>query len=159
MEAMPMEFSAWPFLIPIVAIIGGFVLAGLGIYAQIRRREFEHRERLAMIEKGVVPPSGPPPPAGTAPGAAISTTGAVFDDVRGLGYEDRAARTRRGGFVLMAVGLGVGFMLWMTSRQWDDSIGIGGFLVILGAAIFASSFFGYRNRDRSSGDAPGGPRR
>ncbi len=127
------EIGGWPFVIPIVAIIGGFFLAGLSIYAQIRRREFEHRERLAMIEKGLTPPPATKPLAEEM----LPTHSDVW---QGPG-DSRKARTRGGGFILMAVGFGLAFMMWMTTHDEGVAVGVGGFLVILGAAIFLSAFF------------------
>ena len=46
----------WPFLIPIVAIIGGITVAIVSTIAKGRVRELEIRERIAMIERGMVPP-------------------------------------------------------------------------------------------------------
>ena len=136
------------FLIPIVAIAGGFTIAGLGIYAQIRRREFEHRERLAMIEKGVAAPAAVPK---TEADGILSTASDVF------GREYQEARVRRGGFIVMAVGFGIGFMIWMTGES-HAALGIGGFLLILGAGIFLSSYFG-RGAHTPPGAPPGGPGR
>ncbi len=143
--------NAWPLMIPIVAIAGGFFLAGMGIYAGIRKREFEHRERLAMIEKGLTPPGAPPasPTAGSLP---------THGDVWGYLHETRAARARRGGFILIAIGIGVGFLITMSDGHLGgEAIGIGGFLIILGAAIFLTSFFG--NTDSSASNTAGNPSR
>jgi hypothetical protein len=152
MEATHMSETPWVvFLIPIVAIIGGFVIAGLGTYGQIRRREFEHRERLAMIEKGVAPAAAPP--KAEADGILPTTS-----DVFAANQEPREARLRRGGFIVMAVGFGLGFMLWMTAHEEGAATGVGGFLVILGAAIFVSSFLGGR-ASAGTRDTSGGSRR
>ena len=45
-----------PFMIPIVAIVGAFVYAIIQTLAKSRVRELEVRERIAMIERGLVPP-------------------------------------------------------------------------------------------------------
>jgi peptidoglycan/LPS O-acetylase OafA/YrhL len=55
------EIPAWPFLIPIFAIIFGCGIAMVAIYTNYRKRRdiytLHHRERMAAIEKGVeVPP-------------------------------------------------------------------------------------------------------
>ena len=47
---------AWPFLIPIVSIVGAFTYAIVHSLARARVRELEVRERIAMIERGLVPP-------------------------------------------------------------------------------------------------------
>lgn len=134
------------FYIPIVAIAGGFLIAGLAIYAHVRRREFEHRERLAMIEKGIAP--SPPPPEGDQL-RRDPTLGGVLPTTSDVVGSEAGVRLRRGGFIVMAIGLGLGFMIWMTSHEGHDALGLGGFLMILGAAIFLSSYFDRRQ------DAPG----
>ena len=45
-----------PFLIPIVAIVGSFLYVIIKTLAHSRVRELEIRERIAMIERGLVPP-------------------------------------------------------------------------------------------------------
>src|SRR5512143_2088887 len=95
-------------LIPIVAIIGGFVLAGLGIYSGIRRREFEHRERLAMIEKGLAPtqaPGGPGPAPGGASPAFLADHEEMWRRDPFAADSMRAAQIRRGGFILTCIGI------------------------------------------------------
>ena len=53
-----MEDFVWisPLWIPIVAIIGGITLAIVKSISGARVRELEVRERIAMIEKGLIPP-------------------------------------------------------------------------------------------------------
>ena len=45
-----------PFLIPIVAIVGGIIAGIVATVTRGRVRELEIRERIAMIERGMVPP-------------------------------------------------------------------------------------------------------
>ena len=47
---------SWVFLIPIVAIIGSFTYVIVLTLSRARVRELEMRERIAMIERGLVPP-------------------------------------------------------------------------------------------------------
>lgn len=150
MNGVP-EAATWALLIPIVAIIGGFVIAGLGIYAGIRKREFEHRERLAMIEKGLAPSD--PTPGATAQGTTADTPFTLLGQAAGDRHEERALHARRGGFILMAIGFGIGFLIWMTDREVGDAVGVGGFMLILGAAIYVTSYFG---RSRNVGPTPPG---
>ena len=44
------------FIVLIVAVIGGIGIAITGIISNARLRELKIRERIAMIEKGLVPP-------------------------------------------------------------------------------------------------------
>jgi hypothetical protein len=136
----------WAFLIPIVAIIGAFVIAGLGIYRHIRLQEFAHRERLALIEKGLVPPDKTPSEAyRLEPMQALISSQSSLDE-----------RTRRAGVVLVGIGFGIAFLIWMAGHEPDAAVGVGGFLLILGAAIYASSYFG-GGRRRGNWRGPEGP--
>ena len=47
---------AWPFLIPIVGTICTFAYIIVLTLSKARVRELEVRERIAMIERGLVPP-------------------------------------------------------------------------------------------------------
>jgi hypothetical protein len=51
-----MSEFAWPFLIPVVAILAGCAMAIAKTMAAARVRELEIRERIALIERGLVPP-------------------------------------------------------------------------------------------------------
>jgi Domain of unknown function (DUF6249) len=107
-----MDFPfAWPFLIPIIAIISGCATAIFATMAKARVREAEIRERIAMIEKGMVPPPE------VDPGA--------FDRTMSL----------RGGVILMAIGFGLMVLIGFTSGELSSGVGVGGFLVILGLAF------------------------
>ena len=121
---------AWPFLIPIVAIIGAFTTAIIATLARARVRELEIRERIAMIEKGLVPPPEVDPRG--------------FD--RAMDRYDRhperaPARHRRAGVTLMGVGFGLMILIGFTSGEPSVAIGVGGFLVIMGLAFFINSLF------------------
>jgi uncharacterized protein DUF6249 len=122
--------AAWAFLIPIVAIIGGCTVAIVATIARARVREAEIRERIAMIERGLMP-SPEVDPAG-------------FD--RAIGRRNRLYRRphdpgkhRRVSIIMMGVGFGVMVMFWMIGES--DGPAIGAFMVILGFAFFISSLF------------------
>lgn len=129
-----MFFIAWPLLVPIVAIIGGITYSIINSNNRRRIRELEIRERIAMIEKGLVPsPEVNPQGFERAMGAGSS---AWWDDERAW----RPGRSRRAGVTLIGVGLGLMFMLTMIVEP-RIGLGVGGFLVIFGAALFISSIF------------------
>jgi hypothetical protein len=46
---------AFGLVIPVIAIVGGLTIAGLAIHHKARLKELAYRERIAMIEKGLVP--------------------------------------------------------------------------------------------------------
>ena len=51
-----MDVNAIAVFIPIAGIIGGISVAIVSIISRMRLRELRIRERIAMIEKGLVPP-------------------------------------------------------------------------------------------------------
>jgi uncharacterized protein DUF6249 len=121
-----------PFLIPVTAIIGAFVYVIIKTLAQSRVRELEIRERIAMIERGLVP----------AP--EVDPRG--FD--RAMSRLDRqqyhrysgGGRHRRAGVTMMGVGFGLMVLIAFTSGEESIAIGVGGFLVVVGLAFFVNSF-------------------
>jgi uncharacterized protein DUF6249 len=124
---------AWLILIPIIAIVAGCTIAIVGTLARSRVRELEIRERIAMIEKGLVPPPEVDPRG--------------FD--RAMAHQDRYAyatgyrpygRHRRGGITLIGVGFGLMVLIAATGHP-RNSIGVGGFLVILGLAFLINGLF------------------
>ena len=125
---------AWPFLIPIVAIIGAFTYAIVQTLSRGRVRELEVRERIAMIEQGLVPPPEVDPRG--------------FD--RAMDRYDRqrdrsSVRHRRAGVTLMGVGFGLMLLIGVAGDSMSAGIGVGGFLVIMGLAFFINSLFEQQN--------------
>ena len=115
-------WSLGPFLIPIVAIVGGITAGIVASISRGRVRELEIRERIAMIERGMVPPPESDPDA--------------FDrrmqsmDVLQRGHV--APRHRSAGVILIAVGLGLAVLLTFAAGAPEQGLGVGGFIVILG---------------------------
>jgi hypothetical protein len=130
--------AAWPFLIPISAIIASFVYAIVRTIVHARVRELEVRERIAMIERGLVPP-----PEVDPPGFDRAMEG--YERVRRARHEfrnrDVPGRHRRAGIILIGLGFGMMILLSTTSGESGSGLGIGGFLVVLGLAFYLSSLF------------------
>lgn len=124
-----MDVETVAVFIPIAGILGGISVAIVGIISRMRLRELRMRERIAMIEKGLVPPPEVDP--------------AGFD--RGMGYGHGGgyvrARLRRVGIILMGVGLGLMVLITLTGDTVREAVGVGGFLVILGLAFLINSLF------------------
>jgi hypothetical protein len=116
--------------IPIVAIVAWAAIFIVKSIADARVRELELHARIAMIEKGIVPPPESDPRG--------------FD--RAMRRYDRVAvrrgsgRHRRSGITLIAVGFGLMLLIGAEGNP-RDAIGVGGFLVILGAAFLINSIF------------------
>lgn len=127
-------------LIPVTAIIGAFTYVIIHTLAKGRVRELEVRERIAMIERGLVPPPEVDPRGFDR---AMGRHARTHDWSWGSGRHRRAAITM----------LGVGFGLMVLTGNPR----VGGFLVILGIAFFVNSLFeGRESRsDFPSGNAGG----
>jgi hypothetical protein len=132
----------WVFLIPIVAIVGGLTAGIVSIITKGRIRELEIRERIAMIEKGLVPPPEVDP-------RGFERVMDRYDRVRQA--TDRpwrgsvaSGRHRRAGVTLMGVGFGLMLLIAVAGEAPQSGIGVGGFVVVIGLAFFVNSFFDAR---------------
>jgi hypothetical protein len=128
---------AW---IPIVAIVGGVAIVALGMFKGLRLRELEYRERIAMIERGLMPP---------APGTPLRKHQeyAFREDGARPGSYERAARHRRAGMVLIGIGLSLMILLAFTADA-NIGIGIGGAFAMLGLTFVGNSLFELRLAER-----------
>jgi len=123
--------ATWAMLIPIVTIVGAFTVAIVATIMKSRVRELEIRERIAMIEKGLVPPPEVDPRGFER---ALQRTSALQ---QGVG----SARHRRAGITLMGVGFGLMVLISFAGDTPSAGVGVGGFLVVLGLAFFINSLF------------------
>lgn len=139
-----MDFIS-PFWIPITAIVGGITYAIVKSVSMARVRELEVRERIAMIEKGLIPSPEADP-------RGFDRVMALVDRVdRRSGWYDQVdpyyrqhyrrspARYRSAGVTLMGVGFGLMLLIGFASGEADEAIGVGGFLVLLGIAFVVNS--------------------
>ena len=127
-----MEDNISFFLIPIVAIIGAFAYSIVNTLVRSRVRELEIRERIAMIERGLVPaPEVDPRGFDRAMGRLEHRQQRVYPG---------GARHRRAGVTLIGVGFGLMVLIAFTAGEPSIAIGVGGFLVVVGLAFFVNSY-------------------
>lgn len=135
-----MEYMFSPFVVAVVAIIGSFTYSIVRSLANARVRELEVRERIAMIERGLVPPPEKDPEGFDR---AMSRHSRIRDD-----DEDdwdwhvrrrSPARFRSAGVTLMGIGFGLMLMITVLGGR-EAGIGVGGFLVVLGLAFFVNAW-------------------
>jgi hypothetical protein len=125
----------WPFIISIVAIVSGCVVAIVATIARNQVRALEIRERIAMIEKGLVPPP------------ELDPSG--FDremnryDRRAMRRHDRHApfRHRRVGIMFMGIGFGLMMLIAVSGESFREGLGVGSFFVVMGLAFFITALF------------------
>ena len=134
-----------PYIIPIVAIIGGISVAIVNSIGRARIRELEIRERIAMIEKGLMPP----------PEVDPRGFDRAMDRYDRIQWSTSAARHRRAGIVLLAVGIGLFFMIAIAGGETSAGVGVGGFVGVLGLAFLVNSLFERQHPAQSSSNASG----
>jgi hypothetical protein len=141
-----MEYLFWPILIPIVAIVGAFTYSIVRAIANARVRELEVRERIAMIERGLVPPPEKDP---TGFDRAMSRYDRYRSDDDGMLLGRRSpGRYRTAGVTLIGVGLGLMILIGVAGENMSSAIGVGGFLVVIGLAFVVNSLIGERYESR-----------
>jgi hypothetical protein len=148
-----MDFIFWPVLIPIVAIVGVFAYSIVRAVANARVRELEVRERIAMIERGLVPPPEKDP-------RGFDLAMKVYDQRR----SEREAygrhspgRYRSAGVTIMGVGFGLMLLIGVAGDSPDAAVGVGGFLVVMGLAFVVNSWLGARYNVRAHEPPPSMP--
>ena len=102
------------------AVLGGVILVIASMGHRARLLEMAHRERLAMIERGLPPPSDPMH---------------HYRDQR----SNRGRRLLSFGIVVIGLGLAIGILIGFTSRQGEIAMGVGGAIVVLGGAFVATA--------------------
>jgi len=119
-----------PFLIPIVAIVGGITVAIVNSVNRSRIRELEIRERIAMIERGMVP----------SPEADPNGFERRMHTVERIQHRHAGSKYRAGGIMVMSVGFGLMALIGFSGAP-TEGVGVGGFLVIIGLGLLINSFF------------------
>jgi len=126
--------------IPIVAIIGGITVVIVSMMMKSRLRELEIKERIAMIERGMVPAPEADPRGFDHAITRLEQVQRVRDLQGNAGY-----RHRRAGITLMGVGFGLMVLIGFTADDPFTGFGVGGFLVIMGLAFFVNALFDRRH--------------
>ena len=134
-----------PFLIAIVAIVGSFTYSIVRAISNARVRELEVRERIAMIERGLVPPPEKDPQGfERAMNRYDRVRERIDDDADWYPRRRTPGRYRSAGVTLMGVGFGLMLMIGVAGGAVEAGIGVGGFLVVMGLAFFVN---GWLSRD------------
>ena len=124
-------------LVPLsILTSGGVLLILMGMYQRTKTLEMEHRERLAMIQRGLVP--------------APETDPLGFESAVGPYESDRSERWRTAGTLTIGLGLALAVLLTVTAEASNVGLGIGGAFIVLGTAILLNGY----QRGRSRRPAP-----
>ncbi|HEY7292937.1 MAG TPA: DUF6249 domain-containing protein [Vicinamibacterales bacterium] len=130
-----MEYLVWPLLIPITAIIGAFTYSIVRAVSSARVRELEVRERIAMIERGLVPPPEKDP-------GGFDRAMSMYDRHREDFRSRRPGRYRSVGITLIGIGFGLMLLISVAGENPASGIGVGGFIAIIGVAFVINGLLG-----------------
>lgn len=112
-------------LIPIVAIVGAFAVAIVGIVVGGKKKEHEHKERMLALEKGLPLPEPP--------------------EETGLPYTGR----RAAGFVFLGLGIALVVALWVVAGAVG---GVWGLVpALIGIALLVAASVDKRDYERRMG--------
>ena len=118
-----------------VILLAGVLVMWIAMASRARLRELEHRERLAMIERGLAPPPERDP--------------AAFErQVLPPRPTPTAVRTRSAGVMLIGVGFALMLLITFTGGGEEIGIGIGGAFAVLGAAFIVNAALSARDEPR-----------
>lgn len=119
-------------------IAGGVFLIVQALKYRQKILEMAHRERLAMIERGVRPAAGP------------------VMDLAPAGARARSSRMMSGGIVVVGLGLAIAMVIGFASGEPDIAVGIGGAVAVLGAAFIITAYVKHRQPAEPEWPSPRG---
>ena len=96
----------------------GIIIAGMRFRS--RAMEMAHRERLAMIERGMAPPGD---------------LGPAYEEKQ----SSRGSKSMSIGIVIMGLGLALAVLIGFASREPEIAIGVGGAIAVVGFAFVVTS--------------------
>jgi hypothetical protein len=108
----------------IMLIGAGVLIVFTGMRHRTKILEMAHRERLAMIERGLVPPA--------------ELTASVYEETR-VRRSARSSKLLSAGIVIVGLGLGLAMLIGFASGQPEIAAGVGGAVVILGVAMIVTA--------------------
>ena len=134
--------TALAFLMALVSLVGGVVIIVVIVQQRTKKLEMQHRERMAMIERWLMP--------------SPETDPAGFEAVAG---RPRAApRYISLGVAVIGIGMALMLIIGFAGGEPAAALGVGGAVVMLGAAFLVNALLqrGYRPAPPSGTSWPPG---
>lgn len=127
-----------------IIVVGMIIVAGVSMMIAAmanrrRMREMEHRERLAMIERGIMPSPE------SDPAAFESAAG-----FRPLPESQAGVRYRTAGVLMIGFGLAIMMLITFSAHDFGIGFGVGGSWAVLGAASLLNYFLITRREQERS---------
>lgn len=112
----------------VIVVFSGVFIVVMGLRQRSQQLEMQHKERMAMIERGLVP----------GPEDAFSHGGGRT----GAGRQGVSPRAMSLGIVVVAIGLALMSIISIAGETPEVGVGVGGAIAIIGAAFIVSSLVG-----------------
>lgn len=122
-----MDEAVMMLLVFCLLILAGLAIMWLGVQSRRQVREMEHREKMAMIERGLVPPP------------ELDPVG--FEERMGARVQANASavRARTAGVMMMGMGLALLLLITFAGGHPTAGFGLGGACAVIGAAFFVNA--------------------
>lgn len=124
-----MEEATFIAAMGLATIMAGVIVIVAGLFYRAKIREMRHRERLAMIERGLAP----------SPEFEPLTSVRSGQKQRSLSF----------GIIVVGLGFSLMFLIGVAGGALDVGIGLGGAIAIIGAAFIVRSMFSPQEAVRS----------
>jgi hypothetical protein len=122
METAEFRTEAAILLAMMSLIAGAIIVLALAMNNRRKLREMDHRERLAMIDRGLMPPPEVDP--------------AGFESVMGSSRPSAAAaRARAVGIITIGIGVALMMLISFAGGAPGPGVGVGGAIAVLGLAF------------------------
>jgi archaellum biogenesis protein FlaJ (TadC family) len=108
-----------------IVVAGGLTIVISGMRHRARILEMMHKERIAMIEKGIVPPPERDPEA--------------FDRTIRQRRTVGARRLQSLAVITIGFGMALALLITVTAGTADVGLGIGGAIIVLGTALLINA--------------------
>jgi hypothetical protein len=107
-------------VLPLTGLVGGVLIILFAMRQRSQTLEMKHRERMAMIERGLVPGPARDP--------------AAFENWQQR-HERPPTRSTSIGVVLIALGFAIMLLVAFAGEAVGQAVGVGGAVVVIGAAF------------------------
>ena len=122
-------------------LVAGVIVIMMALRYRARSMEMLHRERLAMIERGLMPPP------------EVNPAHAAWRGEAPRAGDGASARSLTAGIVIIALGFAFMTLIGIAANAPDVAVGLGGAVTIIGASLVVISLV----RRQLSPGPPAGP--
>jgi hypothetical protein len=123
-------------ILPLIAVFGVLVLGAYLIWRRGKLAEMTHRERLAMIERGLAPP----PEISDREKTMTALSSPDSNGTRVEPLDSRTHRFRSVGVTLIGIGVALMLIIGVAADAPESGIGVGGAFAALGAAMVVNAY-------------------